>query len=183
MHRLFSPIAAVIAMSLPLQAEVGDDGLHDAPFLRATFKDLAEDYEEARADGRNLIVLIEQRGCIYCQRMHEEVFTDPEVNALLMEDYFAVQIDMFGGTEVTDFDGTTLSEADMVDEWGFRFTPTILVFAGAETPADPAPEAALTVIPGALDVDDTLSLLLWARSDEAQEGVSLSDFHAQRTGG
>ncbi|KQI67418.1 hypothetical protein AN189_15895 [Loktanella sp. 3ANDIMAR09] len=182
MFRVLMPFLSIIAMAMPVLAEVGDDGLHDAPFLRTTFKDLTEDFEEARGDGRNLIVLIEQRGCIYCKRMHEEVFTDPEVNAILMDDYFAVQIDMFGGTEVTDFDGVTRTEADMVKEWGYRFTPTIMVFAAAETPDVTAPQAALTVIPGALDVDDTLSLLLWAQSDAAAEGLSLSDFGAARLG-
>lgn len=180
MRRVLTLLVALIATAAPVLAEVGDDGLHDAPFLRMTFKDLAEDFAEARADGRNLIVLIEQRGCIYCKRMHEQVFTDPKVNAILMDDYFAVQIDMFGATEVTDFDGVTRTAADMVREWGYRFTPTIMVFAGAETPDVPAPQAALTVIPGALEVDDMLGLLVWAQSDAAMEGVSLRDFNAAR---
>ena len=56
-------------------AEVGDDGLHKQPWMRDTFKDLAE----ATAEGKRLMVMIEQRGCIYCKKMHEEVFVIPEI--------------------------------------------------------------------------------------------------------
>ena len=175
--------AGLTALALPATAEVGDDGLHDAPYIRETFKDLSEDYAEAQADGRSLIVMIEQRGCIYCARMHERVFVEPEIARMLEEEFFFVQINMDGATEVTDFDGVTMTESGIVEEWGYRLTPTILVFPRDVAPTTPAPEAAMAVIPGALDVEDTRSLLLWARSDAAAEGTALSDFHKGRTGG
>ena len=69
---------------LQVQAsQMGDDGLHKAPWMRETFKDLREDLEDANLEGKRLLLLIEQRGCVYCRKMHEQVFTDPEVKALL----------------------------------------------------------------------------------------------------
>ena len=50
-------------------AELGDDGLYKAAWMRETFKDLSEDLAEANAEGKRLMVLIEQRGCIYCKKM------------------------------------------------------------------------------------------------------------------
>ena len=175
-------IAAGLLLAAPAFAEVGDDGLHDAPYIRETFKDLSEDLAEAQGAGQSLIVMIEQRGCIYCAQMHERVFTEPDIARMLDEDYFFVQINMDGATEVTDFDGVTRTESGTVDAWGYRLTPTILIFPQAGTLDVPAPQAALAVIPGALDAEDTRSLLEWAQSDAASEGVSLSDYHATRTG-
>ena len=69
---------------LQVQAsQMGDDGLHKAPWMRETFKDLREDLEDANLEGKRLLLLIEQRGCVYCRTMHEQVFADPEVKALL----------------------------------------------------------------------------------------------------
>ena len=106
-------IAAALVFALPaLAATLGDDGLHKADWMRDTFKDLREDLEEANAEGKRLLVIIEQRGCIYCTKMHEEVFPTPEISAALNDIYFVVQINMFGDIEVNDFDATTLPEKE-----------------------------------------------------------------------
>ena len=58
-----------VAMALPAWAvELGDDGLHKTPWMRDTFKDLSEDLAEANAEGKRLMLLVEQRGCIYCKK-------------------------------------------------------------------------------------------------------------------
>ncbi|MDP5359885.1 MAG: thioredoxin family protein, partial [Paracoccaceae bacterium] len=102
---------------------------------RDTFKDLREDLEEANAEGKRLLIIIEQRGCIYCTKMHEEVFPMPEIDAALNDQFFVIQINMFGDVEVTDFDGTTLPEKDMVRRWNALFTPTMMFFP-QEVPED-----------------------------------------------
>ena len=93
-------IAALIAVSAAA-AELGDDGLHKASWMRDTFKDLREDLEEANAEGKRLMIIIEQRGCIYCKKMHEEVFSVSEVSDYITEHFFVVQLNMFGDVEVT----------------------------------------------------------------------------------
>ncbi|WP_296433049.1 thioredoxin family protein, partial [Yoonia sp.] len=81
--------AAVIVLALPAFAvTLGDDGLHKADWMRDTFKDLREDLEEANSEGKRLLVIIEQRGCIYCTKMHEEVFPDPKIAAALNDQFF-----------------------------------------------------------------------------------------------
>ena len=125
----FATLLIALLLAVPVAAaELGDDGLHKAPWMRETFKDLSEDLEEATAEGKRLMVMVEQRGCIYCTKMHEEVFVIPEIEAFIEENFFVVQINMFGDVEVTDFDGTTLPEKDMVKRWGALFTPSIYFF-------------------------------------------------------
>ena len=106
--------ALALLMALPVAAaELGDDGLHKQPWMRDTFKDLREDLDEANAEGKRLVLFFEQRGCIYCSKMHEEVFSDATVSDFIAETYFVVQLNLHGDIEVTDFDGEVLSEKDM----------------------------------------------------------------------
>ena len=86
---MFRPRVVLLALLFgcaAVAAELGDDGLHTAPWMRDTFKDLAE----ASGDGKRLLLLFEQRGCIYCTRMHEEVFPDPDVARVITDSYFVV---------------------------------------------------------------------------------------------
>ncbi|MCB2105160.1 MAG: thioredoxin, partial [Rhodobacteraceae bacterium] len=67
MKTLRAIAAALIFAATPaLAVELGDDGLHKPDWLRETFKDLREDLAEANAEGKRLMIIIEQRGCIYC---------------------------------------------------------------------------------------------------------------------
>ena len=101
--------------------------------MRDTFKDLREDLEEANAEGKRLVLFFEQRGCIYCSKMHEEVFSDATVSDFIAETYFVVQLNLHGDIEVTDFDGEVMSEKDMARKWRVLFTPNI-VFLPEEVP-------------------------------------------------
>ena len=61
MKRLILIAAAVFMSATMGLAEMGDDGLHKAPWMRDTFKDLSEDLADANAEGKRLMVIIEQR--------------------------------------------------------------------------------------------------------------------------
>ncbi|MGR3608701.1 MAG: thioredoxin fold domain-containing protein, partial [Sulfitobacter sp.] len=64
-----------------LAVTMGDDGLHKTTWMRETFKDLREDLADANAEGKRLMLIIEQRGCIYCAKMHQEIFPLPNIDA------------------------------------------------------------------------------------------------------
>ncbi len=161
MTRFFAALLAAVVALPAIAAEMGDDGLHKAPWMRDTFKDLGEDLAEANAEGKRLLVLIEQRGCLYCRKMHEEVFVIPEIEQTIEDNYFVVQINMFGDVEVTDFDGTALPEKDMVRRWGAMFTPTMMFFPEESDGTLPADELAVVTMPGAFEKGTTLNLLNW----------------------
>lgn len=164
----------------PQAAEMGDDGLHKAAWMRDTFKDLAEDLEEANAEGKRLMLIIEQRGCIYCKKMHEQVFVVPEIDTLLNEEFFVVQINMFGDVEVTDFDGTALPEKDMVKHWGAMFTPTLMFFP-KNVPGDvSAARAAAVTMPGAFGKWTTLNLLTWVLEEGYSGDEPFQKYHARK---
>lgn len=158
---------------------IGDDGLHKPDWLRETFLDLREDLAEAESQGLRLMVMIEQRGCIYCARMHEEVFPDPEIDAYLRANFFVVQLNMFGDLEVTDFDGAPMAEKEIVRRWGALFTPTIMFFPHEVDPGLTAAQASIATMPGAFGRSTTLDLLTWINEDLYLADEPFQKYHAR----
>lgn len=172
-------IALLLAVPIAA-AELGDDGLHKTPWMRDTFKDLSEDLEEANAEGKRLMVMVEQRGCIYCTKMHEEVFVVPEIEAFIEENFFVVQINMFGDVEMTDFDGTTLPEKDMVKRWGALFTPSIYFFPETVDGDMMATQAAVANMPGAFGRWTTFNMLNWVVEKGYDGDEPFQKYHARK---
>lgn len=179
MKYMVSMIAALVFAFPVLAVETGDDGLHKPDWLRETFKDLSEDLAEANEEGKRLLLIVEQRGCIYCTQMHEEVFPDPEVDALIREKYFVVQINLFGDVEVTDFDGTVLSEKDMASRWGVLFTPTMIFLPETVEEGQSAAEASVATMPGAFGRQTTKNLLTWIFDHGYASGEHFQKYHAR----
>lgn len=178
--RIFLVLALLIGGVTGVAAELGDDGLHKADWMQDTFKDLPEDLEEANAQGKRLMVIVEQRGCIYCKKMHEEVFVRPEISALLKEKFFVIQINMFGDVEVTDFDGEVLSEKAMVRKWGLMFTPTLLFFPQKVAEGQSAKQASVVQMPGAFGRYTTFNLLSWVVEKGYEGPENFQKYHARK---
>ncbi|SDY40838.1 thioredoxin family protein [Citreimonas salinaria] len=173
-------LAAVMAWPAAAQ-EMGDDGLHKQPWMMDTFKDLREDLAEANAEGKRLVLFFEQRGCVYCTQIHEEVFVDPTVSDYIEENFFVVQLNLHGSTEVTDLDGESLPERDMARKWRVMFTPTI-VFLPEEVPeGQSAMDAQVAVMPGAFGRGTTLDMFTWVNEKryELDDGEDFQRYHAR----
>ncbi len=156
-------------------AELGDDGLHKTPWMRDTFKDLREDLEEAQAEGKRMLIMVEQRGCIYCTKMHESVYPDPRITKMIEDNYFVVQINLHGDTEVVDFDGEVLSEKAAVRKWGVLFTPTNMFVAENVAEDANAQQATVAIMPGAFAAGTTLDMFTWV-AEKRYEDQSEEDF-------
>lgn len=181
MRQLILAGAALITMACgAAAATLGDDGLHKAPWMRDTFLDLGEDLAEAREEGKRLMVMIEQRGCIYCKKMHDEVFVIDEIADYISENFFVVQINMFGDLEVTDFDGETLAEKDMVKKWGALFTPMIMFFPSEVAEGASAAQAAAATMPGAFGRWTTFNMLNWVVEEGYNGEESFQRYHARK---
>lgn len=137
MHTLFPLFAILIAMLFPSTAfsqGVGDDGLYDSPLFTESFLDLGEDLTEAGAQGKTLVLIIEQRGCPYCREMHEVNFKREDISRRMQSSFLAIQLDLWGSREVTGFDGKPAEEREFIRELGAQFTPTSIFYdeAGKE---------------------------------------------------
>lgn len=140
---------------------LGDDGLHKPSWLVETFRDMRDDVEEAKAEGKRALLLVEQRGCIYCTRAHEQVYVDPEIRRILTEDFLVVQVNMFGDIPMTDFDGVELPEREMIRRWNVMFTPTMIFLPEDPPETGTAQQSASAIMPGAFDRITTRLMLQW----------------------
>jgi len=182
MKFLITAILALFITSPSILAETGDDGLHKQPWIQDTFKDLPEDLTDANAEDKRLVIFVEQRGCVYCTKMHEEVFSDPAISEMIQAKYYVVQINLHGDTEVTDFDGQVLSEKDAVRKWGVLFTPTIIFLPENVAPDTTAIQAAVSVMPGAFGKGTTMDMFTWVHEERylLDDGEDFQRYHARR---
>ena len=178
--RLLTLIAACLFSLAVHAAEIGEDGLHKQLWMSVTFKDMAEDLETARDEGKRLAIIFEQRGCIYCKKMHEEVFSDPEVADFIKANFMVVQYNLFGDEEVTDFDGEAMPEKEMARRWGVVFTPTILFMPEVAPEEGTAAQAAVSQMPGAFGKWTTLNMFAWVRDKGYDTDEHFQKYHARK---
>lgn len=170
----------LVAMSwAATAAEVGEDGLHKQDWFAMTFRDLAEDIEQARSDGKRLAIVFEQRGCIYCREMHEKILSDPEVRDYIRENFMVVQYNMFGDEEVTDLDGEKLTEKTAARKWGYVFTPTIVFLPEQSPQGKSAGQAAVATMPGAFGKLTFLNMFRWVKDKGYESGEHFQHYHAR----
>ena len=163
-------------------AELGDDGLHKQNWMRDTFKALREDLGEANMEGKRLVLMFEQRGCIYCSKMHKDVYSRDNVSNYIDENFFVVQLNLHGDLEVTDFDGEVLSEKAMARKWNILFTPTVLYLPQEVDDSLTAPEASVSFMPGAWSAGTTFDMLTWVKEERylLDNGEDFQRYHARR---
>ena len=182
MRFLFTLLTAVFLGNIAAAATVGDDGLHIQPWIRDTFKDLQEDLDEANADGKRLAIFFEQRGCIYCTKMHESVYPDPELSDYIDENFFVIQLNLHGDLEVVDFDGDTLTEKQIARKWGILFTPSVIFLPEEVEEGQTAIQSAVAMMPGAFSRGTTLDMFTWVTEKryELDSDEDFQRYHARR---
>lgn len=167
-------------LCFPAVAEIGDDGLHKQSWFSLTFKDIAEDIVEAAEQDKRLVLLFEQKGCIYCEKLHEELLADADISDYIQTHFNVVQLNMFGDEEVTDLDGEVISEKMAVKKWGVMFTPLILFMPDSPTQGMHAGEAAVASMPGAFGKLTFLHMFEWVKEKGYESDEHFQQFHARR---
>lgn len=160
----------------------GEDGIYVQAWFHQSFLDLKEDHGEAKAAGKRFAVIFEQRGCIYCTKMHTEVLSKKYINDYVRENFTVVHLDLWGSREVTDFDGTKISEKKLAERWGVLFTPTVVFFkddlsglAGKWGQPLEVARMNLGIGPGTF-----YDMFTWVRAKVYEKDPSFQRFHLER---
>ncbi len=119
--------AAEKAKLLPA-VEANDEGVYSQPWFIQSFLDLREDAAEAKTQGKQLVILWEQRGCPYCREMHQVNLRIPEIVDYIKGNFNVVQLNLWGDREVTDIDGEVTTEKKLARKYRVQFTPTLQFF-------------------------------------------------------
>jgi len=160
-------------------ATMGDDGLHKEEWFSITFRDIAEDIHAANEAGKRLVLVFEQRGCIYCRKMHEVLLADPEVRDYIKANYMVVQYNMFGDEEVTDLDGEALTEKTAARKWGYLFTPTVVFLPDTVPTGKSVAQAAVSIMPGSFGKGTFLDMFRWVREKGYETDEHFQKYHAR----
>ncbi|TJZ89910.1 DUF255 domain-containing protein [Paracoccus gahaiensis] len=152
-----------------------DDGLHKPDWLKNSFKVLTEDIQEAAEEGRHLLLIVEQRGCIYCAQLHNQVLSDPRIDRMIRKHFDVVQVDLFGSTELTDIDGTVLTEKRAASKWGVTVTPMLVFMSPVPATEKDATGATIAVTPGVLKANDLLAVLEWVQTGGPTSSQNVRD--------
>ena len=180
MRALTAILIFLATVSQAYSAKLGEDGLHKQPWFSLTFKDMKEDLATAKSEGKRLAVIVEQRGCIYCKKVHETVFARPEIAKYISDNFMVVQYNMFGDEEVIDLDGKVLTEKTAVRRWGLAFTPTIMFLPEAAPKGKSARQAAVMVMPGAFGRHTTLNMFTWVKEKGYLGDEPFQKYHARK---
>jgi thioredoxin-related protein len=178
-------IAAMLTFAMPLTfapqsfAQTADGALHTEDWFAVTFKDMREDLATANDEGKRLALIVEQYGCVYCRKLHEEVLSDAEVADFIKANYVVVQLNMFGDEEVTDFDGEVMSERDAIRRWGLVFTPTVIFLPEEVAEGSTVAQATVQMMPGAFGKWTTLDMFRWVREKGYDSGEHFQKYHAR----
>jgi thioredoxin-related protein len=187
-------LVAAFATAAELPAPIGpetprvepikdENGLYRQAWFQLSFLNLKEDFAEARAAGQRFAVIFEQRGCPYCTRLHNEILSQRYINDYVRSNFRIVQLDLWGSREVTDFDGTVMSEKLLAERWGVIFTPTIVFFkddlTGLEGKWGRELEA-IERLPLSYGRDTFYDLFVWVRHKIYEHDRSFQRFHIAR---
>jgi thioredoxin-related protein len=101
------------------------EGIHTEPWFNKTTGDLSRDLQAASAEGKKLAIIWEQLGCHYCEKMHEVNLKVEGTVHFIRKNFYVIQLNMRGKRQMTDFDGTAMSEAKLAHAHRVGGTPTI----------------------------------------------------------
>ena len=136
-------VHAAVERYQPVQLE---NGQYTQSWFLNSFLELSDDLEEAKSRGKRFAILWEQDGCPYCRETHLTNLAIPKISDFIRSNFDILQLDIWGGRDVVDFDGKVMTEKALAKRGQIRFTPTIQFFPYAfpdnEPPAGQRAEVA-----------------------------------------
>jgi thioredoxin-related protein len=102
----------------------------DEYFFQDTFGNFDEELALAREQGKHgILIFFELVECPFCHRMRETVLNRPEVQDWYRERFLIFAVDIEGETEVTDFQGATMTAKDFAFRVNhIRATPVFMFY-------------------------------------------------------
>jgi thioredoxin-related protein len=97
-------------------------------WFKKSFLDLPHDVAEAARDGKRLMLYFGQDGCPYCAELFNNNFSQAHIVEYTRRHFDAIDFNLWGDREVTDFSGNTLPEKEFAAKLKVWFTPTLLFF-------------------------------------------------------
>lgn len=103
-------------------------GYVEKPYwFKNSFLDIREDIEEAKSNGKRVVLYMYQDGCPYCKKLLEDNYGNREISQYSQKHFETIAINMWGDRDVTDLEGNDVSEKQFAENLKVMFTPTMLM--------------------------------------------------------
>ncbi len=97
-------------------------------WFKDSFLHLKEDIDEARKNGKRVILMFTQDGCPYCSALVERNLSQREIEATMKEKFDVIAVNIWGDREVVGLDGKPYTEKTYSAALKIQFTPSLLFF-------------------------------------------------------
>lgn len=125
---VFFSLAPVIAADAP-QGHLTGGQIYELPgWFKKSFLVLTEDTQEAKEQGRHLMLFMHLAECPYCARLLDENFRSGDTRDFAEKHFDAIGLDISGSSTVEWFDGQSYSEMELANRLKVAATPTLLFF-------------------------------------------------------
>lgn len=95
-------------------------------WFKASLLDFKHDVEEARAQGKHVLVFLHLDECPYCERMLRESFVSGDTANFMQKHFDAIGVNVRGELETVWIDGKTYTERTLTRHLGVFATPTLV---------------------------------------------------------
>ncbi len=95
-------------------------------WFKPSFLDFQGDSEEAREQGRHVMVFMHLDACPYCARMLKENFISGDTREFMEKNFDVIAVNIRGDLELKWIDGATYTEQELTEHLKTIATPTIV---------------------------------------------------------
>ncbi|OUD13218.1 thioredoxin family protein [Thioflexithrix psekupsensis] len=98
-------------------------------FFDSTFGDLQEELSHVKEEQKaGILLFFEMENCPFCQRMRETALIDPKAQTFYRQHFKSFAVDILSDVELTDFDGTTMTQKAFAQQHRVRVTPVVIFY-------------------------------------------------------
>ena len=97
-------------------------------WFKTSFLHLRDDVDDARKNGKRVMLMFTQDGCPYCSALVERNLSQREIETTLKQKFDVIAVNIWGDREVVGLDGKTYTEKSFSAALKIQFTPSLLFF-------------------------------------------------------
>jgi thioredoxin-related protein len=124
----FSAHAAEPAAPARMGTYYGAQTTEYPDWFKTSFLHLREDVDDARKNGKRVMLMFTQDGCPYCSALVERNLSQREIETTMKEKFDVIAVNIWGDREVVGLDGKTYTEKSFSAALKIQFTPSLLFF-------------------------------------------------------
>lgn len=122
-----SGIATTNAAESNKRGQIVGGKLHPLPdWFKESFLEIADDVDEASAEGKHVMLFFDLTGCPYCHRMLEESFMADPLSSYIQSNFDVIAVNIQGDLEIAFNDEISVTEKELAKILKVHATPALL---------------------------------------------------------